>query len=59
MIKEEYFMIHRTKQVLCIFCALMLFCSGSLAGAERMSEEDQALEIVSEMSLRDKVTQLF
>ena len=52
-------MIHRTKQVLCIFCALMLFCSGSLAGAEQVKAEDEARKIVSGMSLRDKVTQLF
>lgn len=52
-------MIHRSGHILCIFCALMLFCSVSLAGAEPMNAEDEALEIVAGMSLRDKVTQLF
>ncbi len=52
-------MFHRSRHILCIFCALMLFCSGSLAGAEPMNAEDEARKIVSGMSLRDKVTQLF
>lgn len=33
-------MTHRSRHILCIFCALILFCSGLLAGAERMNEED-------------------